>query len=257
MTGTPGVRASSDECQIDSISQSWAASRAEAIRIARGSRSDAAFARACPRRRRGSSACSDPPFAETHRDPGYIKAYPPGIRENGGQYSHAAAWLGIAFAMQGDGDRAKAVFDRLNPILHSDSEEKAARYLVEPYVVPPISAGVAPHLGRGGWSWYTGAAAWTWRLGVEHILGIRLIDGQIELAPCLPRGWEGFKATIRGKGTIRLSVDRGREPALIIDGRTRSSVREPIDFPGDGRETHVVLKVASADEPSRALSGLV
>jgi cyclic beta-1,2-glucan synthetase len=243
--GQPWGSHGSEECAIDSISQSWAVISGGGDPQRARTALDSAFSRLV----RSDDAIVrllNPPFAETTRDPGYIKAYPPGIRENGGQYSHAAAWLGIAAAMQGDGQRAKAVFDRLNPILQSDSEGKAARYLVEPYVVAADIGGTAPHLGRGGWSWYTGAAAWTWRLGVEHILGIRLMDGQIELTPCLPPGWDGFKAAIRGKGTIRISVARGSKSALIIDGETRPSAGEPIEFPGEGRERQVELKVATA-----------
>ncbi|MBS1239835.1 MAG: cyclic beta,2-glucan synthetase, partial [Proteobacteria bacterium] len=245
--GRPWGSRENDECSIDSICQSWAViaggGNPERARTAL----NAAFARLV-RPDDGIARLLDPPFAETTRDPGYIKAYPPGIRENGGQYSHAAAWLGIALALVGDGDRAKAVFDRLNPILHSDTWEKAERYLVEPYVVAADIGGSEPHLGRGGWSWYTGAAAWSWRLAVEHILGIRLVDRRIELAPCLPRDWSGFKATIEGEGMIEISVERGGEAALAIDGDAALSASQSIEFPGKGRKRRVELTIAGVTE---------
>jgi len=118
-----------------------------------------------------------PPFDATPRDPGYIKTYPPGIRENGGQYTHAAAWLGWAFAELGDGARAARIFRLINPIPRTSTRAGAQRYRAELYVLAADVGAVAPHLGRGGWTWYTGSAAWTWRLGVEAILGLRLQGG--------------------------------------------------------------------------------
>src|SRR3546814_3949848 len=112
----------------------------------------------------------DPAFDRTPREPGYIKAYPPGIRENGGQYTHAAAWLAIAVARKRDGDGAMSLFDRINPVRHASTRESAEHYRTKPYVVAADIAGVAPHLGRGGWTWYTGAAAWPWRLALAAIL---------------------------------------------------------------------------------------
>ena len=168
-----------------------------------------------------------PLFDQTPHDPGYIKAYPPGIRENGGQYSHAAAWLGLALAGIGDGDGAHAVFSMINPLLRSDSADKAALYRIEPYAVAGDIASAPPHRGRGGWSWYTGAAAWSWRLAVEGILGLRQAGGVWHVAPALPRDWPGFEATLRRDGhSIALRIDR--DPAdpdhyiLTVDGKVQT-----------------------------------
>jgi cyclic beta-1,2-glucan synthetase len=183
----------------------------------------------------------DPPFDRTQRDPGYIRAYPPGIRENGGQYSHAAAWLGIACALLGDGASAKAIFDRLNPILQSQSAQAAERYAIEPYVVAG-DIGAGPHLGRGGWSWYTGAAAWTWRLAVEHILGVSLTEGRIAIAPCIPADWSGFSAIFEGDGSIAIEVSRGRRARRTLDGRPWDGA--PVAFPGTGRRSRIRVVLA-------------
>ena len=237
--GRPWGSQGSGECRIDSLAQSWAVIAGGDGERA-GQALDAAFA-ALVREDDDIVRLLDPPFADTPRDPGYIKAYPPGIRENGGQYSHAAAWLGIAAAMRGDGDRAKLVFDRLNPILHSDNADKAEIYRIEPYVVAGDIGGTAPHLGRGGWSWYTGAAAWSWRLAVEQILGIQLVDDSILLSPCLPEGWPGFQATLRRRGSVEITVKRGADPGLWVDGRP---VPEgPFEFPGEGNLRTVQLIV--------------
>jgi cyclic beta-1,2-glucan synthetase len=243
--GRPWGSHLSGECRIDSLSQSWAVVAGGGDPERAAAALDAAFAQLV-RPDDGIVRLLDPPFADTPRDPGYIKAYPPGIRENGGQYSHAAAWLGIACALRGDGDRAKAVFDRLNPILHADSNEKAKRYLVEPYVVAGDIGGAPPHTGRGGWSWYTGAAAWSWRLAVENILGIVLIGAKIELAPCLPSDWAGFRATVRGRGVIEISIVRGREASFIVDGKPTPVA--PVEFPGEGNIRRVELVLATLDD---------
>ena len=127
-----------------------------------------------------------PPFDKTPRDPGYIKGYLPGIRENGGQYTHAALW---AAGRSPSWDRAIArkLFRLLNPIYHGDTPEKVARYKVEPYVVAADVYGAAPHTGRGGWTWYTGSAAWMYRLGLEAILGVSRIGNVLRVNPCIPR----------------------------------------------------------------------
>mgnify|MGYP001601127220 CR=1 FL=1 len=238
--GRPWGAAESEECQIDSIAQSWAV-------MAGGG---------CPDRARIaiSSALErlvqpddqivrllDPPFDKTPREPGYIKAYPPGIRENGGQYSHAAAWLGIACAMLRDGANAKAVFDRINPIRQSSTEELARQYAIEPYVVAGDICAGNEQPGRGGWSWYTGAAAWTWQLGVEHILGIRLEAGRIALSPCLPPDWSGFSAMLRGNGNIEIVVSRGDRSMFSVDGSETHI--QPVNFPGYGRCLKVEMTI--------------
>jgi cyclic beta-1,2-glucan synthetase len=138
-----------------------------------------------------------PPFNKTLLDPGYIKAYPPGIRENGGQYTHAALWSVMAFATLGEGDKAAALFALLNPVNHADTRAGVHRYKDEPYVIAADVYAHDPHMGRGGWSWYTGAAGWMQRAGVESILGVRREGTHLHLDPCIPKSWPGFEVTLR------------------------------------------------------------
>ena len=190
----------------------------------------------------------DPPFDRTPREPGYIKAYPPGIRENGGQYTHAASWLALAFARTGDGDGAKALFDRINPIQHAATARSAAHYRTEPYVVAADIAGMEPHLGRGGWTWYTGAAAWTWRLAVEEILGVRLVGGELQVRPVLPRDWESVELTLRrGRGSIHVTIEtddtrESEEPVIEVEGTLWDA--RGIPFPENDHTRIVVVRVA-------------
>jgi cellobiose phosphorylase len=141
-----------------------------------------------------------PPFDHSTENPGYIKGYPPGVRENGGQYTHGATWSIFAWAQLGDGDRAGAMFDLLNPIHHSDSAETVARYKVEPYAACADVYSVAPHIGRGGWTWYTGSAAWLYRAGLEAVLGFQLRGDQLRIDPCIPKHWPGFQLTYQRRG---------------------------------------------------------
>lgn len=237
--GRPWGSRANDECRIDAIAQAWAVmagADADRARLA----IDSAFAHlVLPTDR--IVRLLDPPFASAARDPGYIMAYPPGIRENGGQYSHAAAWLGIACAMLGDGARAKAIFDRLNPARQADTSATLMRYGTEPYAMAADISGGTTHLGRGGWTWYTGAAGWSYRLATEHILGIRLEAGKIRLAPCLPPGWDGYTATVQGKGTIALDVRQTGRSACFIDGQPCQP--GAVAFPGEGRTVRVRLEV--------------
>ena len=138
-----------------------------------------------------------PPFDHTSPDPGYIKGYVPGIRENGGQYTHAAIWSVLAFAALGEGDKAGELFAILNPINHASSRAGVYRYKVEPYVIAADIYSEPPHIGRGGWTWYTGSAGWMYRAGVEWILGFRLRGSALYIDPCIPRAWPGFEITFR------------------------------------------------------------
>ena len=148
-----------------------------------------------------------PPFDRTAHDPGYIKGYPPGIRENGGQYTHAAIWSVIAYARLGEGDKAAALFWLLNPINHALGRADLRRYKVEPYVVAADVYAAADHLGRGGWTWYTGSAAWLYRAGMEEILGVRVSGSSLHLDPCIPNGWPGFEINLR-RGSTRFIIPR-------------------------------------------------
>ncbi len=138
-----------------------------------------------------------PPFDDTPLDPGYVKGYLPGVRENGGQYTHAAIWSVMAFAALGDGDRAAELFAMLNPINHARTPAGIERYQVEPYVVAADVYAEPPHVGRGGWTWYTGSAGWMYRAGLETMLGFRLRGTRLVIDPCIPRAWPGFTIAFR------------------------------------------------------------
>ena len=165
----------------------------------------------------------DPPFDKSDLNPGYIKGYVPGVRENGGQYTHAAVWTVMAFAALGDSQRAWELFDMINPINHASSAAKAATYKVEPYVVAADVYAVAPHTGRGGWTWYTGSAGWMYRLIVESLLGLKLEVDKLRFAPCLPAEWGSFKLHYRYRETMyHITViqqpDADKANTLTVDG---------------------------------------
>ncbi|HTE13758.1 MAG TPA: cyclic beta 1-2 glucan synthetase, partial [Burkholderiales bacterium] len=199
--GTPLGSASNAECQIDAIAQSWAvlsgAGDATRSRVAM----DALDSRLV-RRDHALIQLLDPPFDKSTLNPGYIKGYVPGVRENGGQYTHAAIWTVMAFAALGDPRRAWELFDLINPLNHASSEAAIATYKVEPYVVAADVYAVAPHTGRGGWTWYTGSAGWTYRLILESLLGLRLEVDKLRFDPCLPADWKIVKLHYRYGETI-------------------------------------------------------
>ena len=196
-----------NECQIDSIAQSWAV-LSGAASPARAAQAMASVNKLLVKEAEQMILLFTPPFDKSPRDPGYIKGYLPGVRENGGQYTHAAIWTAWAFAKLGQGDRAAELFHMLNPINHSDSPEKAARYKVEPYVIAADIYSVAPHVGRGGWTWYTGSSAWMYRLGIEAILGITRVGDKLNINPCIPHHWPGFKVDYRfGSTHYKISVE--------------------------------------------------
>jgi cyclic beta-1,2-glucan synthetase len=213
--------AQSEECRIDSIAQSWAV-LSRAAEPSRATQAMAALESQLIRRDDGLALLFTPPFDETPRDPGYIKGYPPGLRENGGQYSHAAMWAILAFAELGDGDSAASLFALLNPINHARTPAEVDRYRVEPYVVAADVYSVSPHVGRGGWTWYTGAAGWMYRAGVEGILGLRREGPCLVIAPCIPAEWTGFSAIVtQGGGSLSISVERalpGGKTQAVLDG---------------------------------------
>lgn len=256
--GRPWGSHTGDECRIDSVAQSWAV-LCGAADPARARGAIAAAARALVREEEGIVRLLWPPFDRTPRDPGYIKAYPPGIRENGGQYTHAAAWLTWAFAALGDGDRAADLFDLLNPIRRTADRAGAERYRVEPYVLAADVGAVAPHVGRGGWTWYTGSAAWLWRVAVEAILGLRLDGGRLVVAPCLPEGWHQVEAQVGGAaGSLAVSVQNpdgagGGVVELSVDG---SPWAEPsVPFPADGSVRRVIARLGTPAAARRARGG--
>ena len=199
--GTPLGSAVNSECQIDSISQSWS--------VLSGAGTNERMAQAMEnldRRlvRRGARLIQllDPPFDKSELNPGYIKGYVPGVRENGGQYTHGAIWTAMAFAMMGDAKRAWDLFALINPVTHANTPEAIALYRVEPYIVAADVYAVTPHTGRGGWTWYTGSASWMYRLITESLLGLRLDSDKLRFAPCLPSGWASFKVHYRYRETV-------------------------------------------------------
>jgi cyclic beta-1,2-glucan synthetase len=199
--GSPLGADENPECRIDSIAQSWSviSGAADPVRAAHAMDSaDQHLVRRDP----GLVLLFTPPFDRTALDPGYIKGYPPGLRENGGQYTHAAAWSVIAHAMLGDGDKATELFSLLNPINHANTRAGARRYKVEPYVIAADIYSEPPHVGRGGWTWYTGSAGWMYRAGIESILGLRRQGEFLVVDPCMPKYWPRFEMTYRS-GTTR------------------------------------------------------
>ena len=205
--GAPLGSQSCAECRIDQIAQSWAVLSGGA-EPARAIRAMEAVERHLIRGSEQLALLFAPPFDHGEADPGYIKAYPPGIRENGGQYTHAALWSVMAFAALGEGDRAVALFSLLNPINHARTRADVLRYKVEPYVVAADVYALPPHLGRGGWTWYSGSAGWMQRAGLESILGLHLAGDTVGLDPCLPKGWPGFDLTLRhGTACYQIRVD--------------------------------------------------
>ncbi len=193
--GTVLGSAASDECRIDSIAQSWAV-LSGAADPARAKIAMASMTRHLVRPDPGIALLFTPPFDRTHLDPGYIKGYPPGLRENGGQYSHAAMWAIMAHAKLGDGDAAGRLFAMLNPVNHALKQPDADRYKVEPYVVAADVYSTAPHEGRGGWTWYTGSAGWMYRAGIEGLLGLTREAQNLRLNPSFPKAWPEMSATV-------------------------------------------------------------
>ena len=219
--GTPLGSMENDECQIDSIAQSWAVLSGAGDDDRARKAMDAVDERLVNREDR-LVLLFTPAFDKTTLDPGYIKGYVPGIRENGGQYTHAAIWSAMAFAELGDGDKSHGLFRLLNPIHQADSRASIHRYKVEPYVVAADIYSSPAHLGRGGWTWYTGAAAWLYRAGLESILGFRKFGQTLRIDPCIPREWNGFEIIYRhGRTPYRIAVE---SPDLICRGVSRLSL---------------------------------
>ena len=190
--GIPLGSANNLECQIDSLAQSWAVLSGAGDRL-HAEQAMESVAERLIRIEGQLILLFTPPFDKTERDPGYIKGYLPGIRENGGQYTHAALWAVWAFAKLGQGDRAESLFRLLNPIHHSNTPDKANRYRVEPYVVAADVYSTFPHTGHGGWTWYTGSAGWMYRLGIEAILGLQRTGNTLEINPCIPKDWKEYE----------------------------------------------------------------
>jgi cyclic beta-1,2-glucan synthetase len=199
--GSPLGSASNPECQIDSIAQSWSVLSGGG-EAGRSRMAMEAVDKHLVRRDHALIQLLDPPFDKSNLNPGYIKGYIPGVRENGGQYTHGAIWAAMAFAALGDSQRAWELYGIINPVNHSRSPEGIATYKVEPYVVAADVYALSPHTGRGGWTWYTGSAGWMYRLIVESLLGLRLEVDKLRFAPCLPADWKEFKLHYRYRETV-------------------------------------------------------
>jgi len=252
--GTPLGSAANDECRIDAIAQSWSviSGAANPARAARAMQSlEAHLLMDDPPLAR----LFTPPFEKSLQEPGYVKAYPRGIRENGGQYTHAGIWTVIALTLQGKGARAMQVFNMLNPVPRATTRADVQRYKVEPYAVAADVYSEAPHAGRGGWTWYTGSAGWLYRAGLEWILGFRLRENRLTLSPCVPPEWSGFTIEYRHRGTpYTITVDKQPAPdalaQLTVDGQVQKPGRNDVDLVDDGaaHQVHVAWLAATAAE---------
>ena len=251
--GTPLGSATNEECRIDSIAQSWAVLSGAAS----PTRARLAMDRVeqhLVRRDRQLIQLLDPPFERSALEPGYIKGYPPGVRENGGQYTHGAIWAVMAFAELGDTERAWELFTLLNPIRHATNATEADRYAVEPYVVAADIYAVAPHAGRGGWTWYTGSAGWMYRLLVETLLGLQLETDRLRIRPRLPRAWDSLKLHYRHRDTFyHITARRAGTPGaqgarLLVDGQEQPD--DTIRLVEDGRDHAVEVVVADSEAPA-------
>jgi cyclic beta-1,2-glucan synthetase len=215
------------ECQIDAIAQSWAVlSGAGDTKRSLHAMQSVLERLVIPKDR--LALLFTPPFDKSSHDPGYIKGYLPGTRENGGQYSHAAVWSAWAFTSLGDGQQAAALFDLLNPVFQSDTLEKASVYRVEPYVICADIYSKPPYLCRGGWTWYTGSAAWMYRLGLEAILGFKKIGNTLKIEPVIPPTWDGFEIRYRyGESSYLIQVHNPDHVArgvlqIMLDGQLQN-----------------------------------
>jgi cyclic beta-1,2-glucan synthetase len=242
--GTVVGSAANEECRIDSIAQSWAVI-SRAAEPARAVQAMAAVGRELIGEDDGLALLFTPPFDKTAHDPGYIKGYPPGVRENGGQYTHAATWSVIAFALLGEGARAAELFWQLNPINHARTRSDLRRYKVEPYVVAGDVYAAPDHLGHGGWTWYTGSAGWLHRAGLEGILGLRFEGMTVCLDPCIPHDWPGFEITLRRRSVgLRISVENPRGvgqgvAVASLDGILLDRRPLRLDLADDGGQHHL------------------
>jgi cellobiose phosphorylase len=239
--GSPLGSASNPECQIDSVAQSWSVLSGGGI-AGRSRMAMEAVDKRLVRRDHALIQLLDPPFDKSNLNPGYIKGYVPGVRENGGQYTHGAIWATMAFAALGDSRHAWELFGIINPVNHSRSPEGIATYKVEPYVVAADVYALSPHTGRGGWTWYTGSAGWMYRLIVESLLGLRLEVDKLHFAPCLPADWKAFKVHYRYRETVYhiavlQAVAAKAGMTVTVDGIERDDKAIPLV---DDRQEHSV-----------------
>jgi cyclic beta-1,2-glucan synthetase len=246
--GTPLGSAANDECRIDSIAQSWSVI-SEAGDPTRQRWAMRSVERHLVRDDDRLIALLTPPFDRTPNDPGYIKGYVPGVRENGAQYTHAALWVVLATALRGDGDRAVELFQMLNPLTHASTADDAAIYRVEPYAVAADVYTADGQSGRGGWTWYTGSASWMYRVGLEAILGVRKRGDALTIAPCIPSAWPEYRIDYRYGSTTYEIVVRNPDGIscgtadVTLDGRPLD--RREIPLVDDGARHAVSVRLSA------------
>jgi len=245
--------AQNDECKIDSISQSWAV-LSGAAPLKHAERATDAVRTHLVQRGAGVVLVLTPPFDQSAQDPGYIKGYPPGVRENGGQYTHAAVWTVMAVARLGNGDEAVELFHLLNPINHTRSAADVERYKAEPYAIAGDVYSNPAHIGRAGWTWYTGSAGWMYRAGLESILGLKRHGASFELDPCIPTAWPEYSIVWRiGRTRYEISVTnpehrcRGIATAEL-DGHPVDSAAIPFVDDGATHQVRVVVGEQAQDK---------
>ncbi len=248
--GSPLGSASNPECRIDSISQSWSV-LSGAGDAGRSRMAMEAVERRLVRREHALIQLLDPPFDKSELNPGYIKGYVPGVRENGGQYTHGAIWAAMAFAALGDSERMWELLSMINPVNHAGSPEGIAIYKVEPYVASADVYALPPHTGRGGWTWYTGSAGWMYRLIVESLLGVRLEVDKLRFAPCLPSDWKAFKMHYRYRETVYhiavLQPQTGNgEMSVTVDGVEQPDKAVPLVDDHREHSVEVIINTATA-----------
>ena len=258
--GTPLGSVQNTECRIDSIAQSWSVISG-AAETNRAERAMASVEEYLVKRGDGLVLLFTPPFDDGELYPGYIKGYLPGVRENGGQYTHAAIWTLIAFAMLGDGNKAGELFTLLNPINHASTRAGLHKYKVEPYVAAGDVYSHPAHMGRGGWSWYTGSAGWMYRAAVENMLGFQLIEDKfLKIEPCIPRGWHEFEIIYRrGETVYEIKVENplGASQGVaetILDGKVLADNKIPL---ADDRQIHTVIVKLNIDHQQSKSSNAV
>ncbi|MDA8441057.1 MAG: glycosyl transferase family 36, partial [Peptococcaceae bacterium] len=240
--GSPLGSASNEECQIDTIAQAWAvfagSSNPRRIKYAMESLEHYLL-----HKDSGILLLLTPPFDKSRLDPGYIKGYVPGVRENGGQYTHAATWVILAYAAMGEGCKATELFRMLNPINHARTATEVANYKTEPYVMAADVYATVPHIGRGGWTWYTGAAGWMYQAGIKGILGFNLQGSKLEFKPCIPDYWPGYNLVYRyGSALYKISVlnpDHKMTGITTIEADGESLAGTSLPLQDDGKEHQV------------------
>nr|MDQ2647558.1 glycosyl transferase [Myxococcota bacterium] len=253
--GAPLGTHSDSECRIDALAQSWAVisgiARPERAALA-VAKSEELLIREGPR----TMLLLWPPFEHHAHDPGYIQAYPPGIRENGGQYTHGVLWTLQALCALGEGDRAGRLLTLLNPIQHARTRESAERYRVEPYVVAADIYSASGWDGRGGWTWYTGSAAWMYRITLEYVLGVSRRDDHLRVNPCIPRGWRSFDVDYRfGESLLAIHVENPEGVStgvrrVEVDGQLVEDGRIPLSPQVGRRNVRVLMGRGTSVRPA-------